>query len=151
MNTNQPKLAASKPAASNESNGRVGELLHRITDDVKTIARNEVDLARIEIESTAKSAAADAAIILLGGIVALIGLGLLCVVAVVALEPLISPLWLRLLIMAVVYLAIGGIVAGVFAKRLKEDVKPDLDLPKREAQQTVDAIKDGLRAPALKG
>ena len=140
MNANQPK-----PTSTAESNGRVGELLHRITDDVKTIAKNEVDLARIEIERTAKSAAADAAVILLGGIVALIGLGLLCVVAVVALAPVIPPLWLRLLIMAVVYLVAGGIVAGVFARRLKDDIKPDLDLPKREAQQTVDAIKDGLR------
>ena len=131
---------------SSEPNGKVGELLHRITDDVKTIARGEVELARIEIERTAKSAAADAAIVLLGGIVALIGLGLLCVVAVVALEPLIEPLWLRLLIMSVVYLAVGGGLAGVFAKKLGHDIKPDLDLPKREAQQTVDAVKHGLSA-----
>lgn len=146
MNTNQQKQTS-----NGEPNGRVGELLHRITDDVKTIARNEVDLARIELERTAKSAAGDAAVIVLGGIVALIGLGLLCTVAVVALEGLISPLWLRLLIMAVIYLAIGAIVAGVFARKLKDDVKPDLDLPKREAQQTVDAIKDGLRAEPAKG
>lgn len=133
-------------APVSESNGRVGELLHRITDDVKTIARDEVELARIELEHTAKSAAADAAIVLLGGIVALIGLGLLCTVAVVALEPLIEPLWLRLLIMSIVYLALGGSVAGVFAKKLGHDVKPDLDLPRREAQQTVDAVKHGLQA-----
>ena len=104
----------------------MGELLHRISDDVKTIARDEVELARHELERTAKVAAADAAVILLGGIVALIGLGLLCVVAVVALEPLIDPLWLRLLIMAVVYMAAGGTVAGAFAKRLKRDATPDL-------------------------
>ena len=130
---------------SSAPNGKVGELLHRITDDVKTIARDEVELARMEIESTAKRAAADAAVVLLGGIVALIGLGLLCVVAVVALEPLISPLWLRLLIMSVVYLVAGGALAGGFAKKLGHDVKPDLDLPKREAQQTVDAVKHGLQ------
>ncbi len=138
MNTN--------PTAPSEPNGKVGELLHRITDDVKTIARDEVELARMEIERTAKSAAADAAIVLLGGIVALIGLGLLCVVAVVALEPLIEPLWLRLLLMSIVYLLAGGSVAGAFAKKLGHDIKPDLDLPKREAQQTVDAVKAGLRA-----
>ena len=127
------------------SNGRIGELLHRITDDVKTIAKNEVDLARLEFERTARSVAADAAIILLGGFVALIGLGLLCTVAVVALAPVIPPLWLRLLIMAIAYLAVGGGVAGVFAKRLSHDVKPDLELPRREAAQTVDAIRNGLR------
>lgn len=140
MNPRVPK------PSTGEANGRVGELVHRITDDVKTIARDEVELARIELEKTAKTAAGDAAVVLLGGIVALIGLGLLCTVAVVALAPLIPALWLRLLIMAVVYLAVGGIVAGVFARRLGHDVKPDLDLPRREAQQTVDAVKGGLRA-----
>lgn len=139
MNTNQIK------PANGEANARVGDLLHRITDDVKTIAKNEVELARMEIEHTARSAAADAAVVLLGGIVALIGLGLLCTVAVVALAPVIPPLWLRLLIMAVVYLAAGGAVAGVFAKKLGHDAKPNLDLPKREAQQTLEAVKDGLR------
>lgn len=133
---------------TSESNGRVGELIHRITDDVKTIARDEVELARIELERTAKSAAADAAVVLLGGIVALIGLGLLCLVAVAALEPLIEPLWLRLLIMSIVYLAIGGAIAGVFAKKLGHDAKPDLELPMREAQQTVGAVKSGLAAGA---
>jgi hypothetical protein len=33
----------------------------------------------------------------------------------------------------------------VFAKKLQGDVKPDLALPAREAQQTVDAVKSGLR------
>jgi len=143
MNTHQSSQGPGQ--APVESNGRIGELLHRITDDVTTIARNEVDLARLEFERSAKAAAADAAVILLGGIVALIGLGLLCTVAVVALAPVIPPLWLRLLIMAIVYLAVGGGVAGVFAKRLSQDVRPDLDLPRREAAQTIDAIKHGLR------
>jgi hypothetical protein len=77
-------------------------------------------------------------------IVALIGLGLLCVAAVDALGALISPLWLRLIIMAVVYLAIGGVVAGVFAKRLKRDAAPDFSAPVAEAKQTVESIKGGL-------
>ena len=68
------------------------------------------ELARMELERTAKSAAADAAVVLLGGIVALIGLGLLCLVAVAALEAVIEPLWLRLLIMSLVYLAIAEYV-----------------------------------------
>jgi len=143
MNTHQSSQGPGQ--APVESNGRIGELLHRITDDVTTIARNEVDLARLEFERSAKAAAADAAVILLGGIVALIGLGLLCTVAVVALAPVIPPLWLRLLIMAIVYLAVGGGVAGVFAKRLSQDVRPDPDPPPPQAAQTIDAIKHGLR------
>lgn len=128
-----------------EPAGNVSRLVHRITDDVKTIASDEVELAKGELAHTARTAATEAAVVLLGGIVALIGLGLLCLVAVAALEPLISPLWLRLLIMAVVYLAIGGVVAGVFAKRLKKDAVPDLSAPVSEAKRSVGNIKEGLR------
>lgn len=127
-----------------EANGRIGELLQQITDDLKTIARDEIELVRLEVVHTARAAAADAAFVLLGGIVALIGLGLLCGVAVVALEPVISPLWLRMLIMAVVYIAIGGGVAAVFATKLKRDAVPDLDAPAGHAKRTVDTVREGL-------
>ena len=134
--------------ARTEANGvaAIGELLHRVTDDVKTIAHDELELVRSELQVHAKKAAIDAAIVLLGGIVALIGLGLLCVVVVVALAPIIPPLWLRLLIMAVVYLALGALVAGLFAKRLKRDAVPDLRTAKTEAKLTVENIREGIRA-----
>jgi uncharacterized membrane protein YqjE len=131
--------------ADGESAAKIGELLHRITDDRKTIASNEVELARIELERTAKRVVADAAVVVFGGIIALIGLGLLAVVAVVALAPVIPALWLRLLMMAIVYLIVGGAVAVAFGKKLTADAKPNLERPAREAQETVDAIKEGLR------
>jgi uncharacterized membrane protein YqjE len=126
------------------SNGRIGEILHQLSDDMKTIAHDEIELARLEMEKSAKTAATDAAVILLGGIVALIGLGMVSVSAVVALEPVIEPLWLRLVIMAAVYLAIGGVVAGVFARRLKRDVKPDMSRPRRQARRTVEAVRGAI-------
>ncbi len=106
---------------------KVGELVHRITDDVKTIARGEVELARGELERSARTAAADGAGALFGGIVALIGVGMLCVAAAVALAPVIPPLWLRLVIMAAIYLVCGSMAAGLFGRRLR-DAKPHLQL-----------------------
>ena len=126
------------------TNGEIGTLLHRISDDMKTIARGEVELVRDELQRHAKLVAVDAAVVLLGAFVALIGLGLLCVVVVVALAPLIPALWLRLLIMAVVYLVAGGAVAASFGKRMKTDATPDLTVPKVEARLTAQNIKDGL-------
>jgi hypothetical protein len=122
----------------------VGEILHRVTDDVKTIAKDEVELARLELERSARSAATDAGAAMLGGFVALIGLGLLCVSAVDALEPVISPLWLRLLLMAGVYLVAGGILAGVFARRLKRQVPPDMSRVTDQARRTVDAVREQI-------
>jgi len=125
----------------------IGELVHRVTDDVKTIAKNEVELARLELERSVRTAATEAAGVMLGALVALIGLGLLCVSAVDALEPVIAPLWLRLLIMAAVYLAVGGMLAGVFARRLKRDAPPDLSRVAMHAERTVETVRRQISNP----
>ncbi len=110
-------------------------------DDLKTLAKDHFELARIEVLGGIKSAAADLTVMLLGGVVALIGLGMLCVTAVVAAEPAIAALWLRLLIGAVVYLVIGGALVYVFARRLRgEDVTPE-----REPRRTVPALEQQVQ------
>ena len=143
METRIPGDSGSGPIGQEEPR-RLAELLQQITDDLKTIARDEVELLRLELADTARAAAADAAFIFLGGIVALFGLGFLCGAAVVALEPVIAPLWLRLLIMGIVYIAIGGGVGVVFARRLKRDAVPDLDAPAGHAKRTVDSVRERL-------
>jgi hypothetical protein len=55
----------------------------------------------------------------------------------VALAPVISSLALRLLLMAIVYLIVGGAVAAAVGVRLKRDMKPDLKVPEYEAKTTV--------------
>jgi hypothetical protein len=124
---------------------RVGDVIHHITEDVKTIARDELELVQLELQRTIKNAAIDGSVILLGGIVALIGLGLLCVAAVDALGYIIPWLWLRLIIMALVYMMMGGILAAAFADRLKHNAKPDFSPAADEAKRTVQHVKHGLR------
>lgn len=119
-------------------------LVRRINDDLQGIARDEVAIARIELTKAVKVAAAEAGAVLLGGLVALIGLAMLFVAAVPALEPVIEPLWLRLVLVAVAYIAVGSAVAAIFVKRLKHDAKPDLGHVARQAKTTIHAVKEGL-------
>ncbi len=130
--------------STSQAEPKLTEVVSRIADDVKTIASAEVALARAEIERSTRSALFDAVVVLLSGVVALIGLGMMCVATVVALEPLIEPLWLRLVIMAAVYLGAGTICAGIFAQRLKHD--PDVHKSIFEAKRTVKAVREELRA-----
>jgi ABC-type multidrug transport system fused ATPase/permease subunit len=123
---------------------RVGDLVHRITDDLKVLAKDELELVKGEVQHTAKTAAFEGAVVVLGGIVALIGLGMLCAAAVAALAPVIPSLALRLLLMAAVYIVIGGVVAGGFAKRLSKDIKPDTTIAGYEAQRTIQGVKAQL-------
>lgn len=127
-----------------EPNNQIGELLHRITDDLKTIARGEVEIVRSELQHGVKAASIDAAAAVIGAIVALIGLGMACVAVVVVLGYLIPWLWLNLLIMAVVYIVIGGIIGGVAAKKLKQNV-PDLKVPASEGARTLRGIRESLQ------
>jgi hypothetical protein len=122
----------------------IGALLHRLGDDVKTIARGEARLVSSEIQQHAKLVATDIVASLLAGIVALIGLCMLCVVLVVALAPVIPPLWLRLLIMAVIYMVAGGALAAWFGKRVRRDASAGFEPAKLEAKATLDNIKAGF-------
>lgn len=124
------------------TNDGFGDLLSHISDDVKTIARDEVELVRGELAHSARTAVTEASVAMLGAIVALIGLGMLCVVVVVALAPIIPALWLRLLIMAAVYIVIGGGVAAGFGKRIATDAAPHLGPAKYEAKRTLAGMKD---------
>jgi hypothetical protein len=122
----------------------VGDLLHRITDDLKVLAKDELELVKGEIQHTAKTAAFEGAVIVLGGIVALIGLGMLCAAAVAGLAGVIPSLALRLLLMAAVYIVMGGVVAGSFAKKLGKDIKPDTTVAGYEAKRTIEGVKATL-------
>src|SRR5687768_16580884 len=102
----------------------IGDVVRRIGDDVKTIATDELALAKLEITRGFKVALGNAAAVLLGGFVTLIGFAMLCVTAVLALAPVIPELWVRMIMMAAIYLLLGGVVAGVFAKKLKDDSNP---------------------------
>jgi hypothetical protein len=127
--------------SSGDGDVTLRELLRRITDDLRTIARDEVELVGGELARVAKRTAAEAAMVLFGGIVALIGLAMLCVAAVVALEPVISSLALRLVLMAIVYVVFGAVLATTFGMRLRRDIVPNFQVPIYEAKSTIEGAR----------
>lgn len=122
----------------------LGDVVRRIGTDVKTIASDELQLAKLELTKAMKVVAGDAAAVVLGGIVALVGFAMLCVTAVVALAPVIPALWVRMIMMAAIYLLTGGIVVGIFVRKLKSDANPAESDTVEEAKATVENIKRGL-------
>jgi len=120
------------------------DLARRVGDDLSTLAKDHIELARAELSAGAKKALTDAILTIFGGIVALIGLAMLCMTAVVAVEPAIPPLWLRLLIGAILYLAIGGGLAFGFVKKLRGE---DVMLPRTRDQtkRTARVLKEQVQ------
>jgi len=121
---------------------KVGDLLQHIGDDVKTIATSELELGRRKMASYVDRTIAKASVVILGAFVALIGLAMLCVVVVLALQPVIHLLWVRLLMMAIVYVLVGGGASVLYARHVLDG--PDLDNEVDEVGQTFDAVKAGL-------
>jgi len=115
-------------------------LAKRVGEDLSQLAKDHVELARIELATSAKKVLTDGAAVVFGGVVALIGLAMLCATAVAAAAPVIPPLWLRLLLGAILYLVIGGAVAYGFVQKLRGG---PIGIPetKREAERTVRALK----------
>jgi hypothetical protein len=122
----------------------IGELLGRIAQDARILARDEVALAKLELLQTLQRSSVSVAGILLGGVLALISLGLLCVTVVAALSPVIPALWLRLLIMSAAYLCLGGLVTGTFVVHLRQ-MPLGMPAAEKEAKQTVSALANELR------
>jgi uncharacterized membrane protein YqjE len=111
----------------------ITDLARQVADDVTTLAKTHLELARIELSGGMQVVAADLTAVLLGGVAALIGLALLCVAGVVAIEPAIPALALRLVLGAILYLAIGAALILGLRRRLRPEERPPA-LPALEAQ-----------------
>jgi hypothetical protein len=123
----------------------VGSLVRRAMADLKVITRDEAELVRLELSQSLKRAAGEAAAIVLGGIVALIGFALLCGSAVAAMAPVIPALWARMLIMAAVYLVVGSVLAAGIAARMRREMPPTPTLARQEAEKTIHRVREELQ------
>jgi hypothetical protein len=123
----------------------ITSLVRRALADLKVLTRDEVELARIELSKGLKKAAGEAAAVVLGGMVALVGFALLCVAAVAALAPVIPPLWARLLIMAAVYLVLGSVLAAAFASKMRRELPPTATAAREEAEETIHRVREELQ------
>jgi membrane protein len=120
----------------------ITDLARRVGDDLSTLAKDHFELARIELTAGAKRAMTDGGAILLSGIVALIGLAMLCTTLVVAVEPVLPALWLRLLLGSILYIAVGGVLCLIFIRKLGGDGTMALKQSRVEAKETVKVLKE---------
>lgn len=118
--------------APRDADRPVGVLLRELGDEVSTLVRQEIALAKIELGEKTKSAVASAG--MFGG-TALFGLGAFgalttCFIALIALA---LPLWASALIVAIVY----GVVASALVQSGKKKLKDAAPLIPEQTAQTV--------------
>jgi uncharacterized membrane protein YqjE len=100
-----------------------GELVSRIGEQLSTLVRDELTLARIEMVRKGKRAGIAAGLFGGGGALALYGVGTLIVTAVLALS-LVWAAWLAALVVTAVLFVLAGVAALVGRAQMRKAVPP---------------------------
>ncbi len=118
----------------------LGQLVAQATEDVSSIVRSEIDLAKLELKADAQRAGKGAGMFGAAGLLALYALGLLFFAAAYGIVAAGLAPWLAFLIIGVVLLIICGILALIGKSALgKVQGKPQRTI--KNAQDTVAAVK----------
>ena len=125
------------------------ELISQLSEQVTTLVRDELALARVEMTEKGKRAGKGAGLLGGGGVLALYGLGALFF-TIGALLALVMPAWLAALIVTVVLFAAAGVAALLGKKQVQQAVPPAptaaVDSTKRDVQTVKTAVQEGRSA-----
>ncbi len=128
----------SDPAPAEAS---TGQLISQLSTQMSRLVRDELQLARAELQQSAKNAGTSAGLFGGAGVVALYGVGALIACVILALA-LVVPAWLSALIVTVVLFALAGILALVGRKKAAQ-VAPPVEHTVDSIKQDVETIKEG--------
>ena len=121
-----------------------GELVSRLAEQVSTLVREELALARDEMVAKGKRAGTGAGLLGGAGVLALYGLGVLFVTLVLLLD-LVWPAWLAALVVTVLVSAVALVVTLLGRRQVKQAVPPGPTQAARSAAADVDAVKAAIR------
>jgi hypothetical protein len=120
------------------------ELVERLTADVRTLVRDELELAKRELTVKAKRAGAGAGLFGGAGVLGLYGLAAL-IFTVGALLALALPAWAAALITTVAVLLVAGVAALIGRAQVKRAVPPEPLEAMASGRRDVEAVKDAIR------
>jgi hypothetical protein len=122
------------PALRDQS---VAELVKQLTEQTKTLARQEIELAKAELGEKGKKVGMGAGMFGGAGVFGFYALGALTACGVLALATAMAA-WLAALIVAAVYGAIAGVLALSGRKQVQEGAPP---IP----EETIETVKEDVR------
>lgn len=134
----------------------VGDIVKNITDDVKLLVQDQIELAKTELIPAAKNGGTGAGLFGVAGYFSLSATILLYFAAAFGLVAAGLAAWLAFLIVAAALLLIAGICAGIgylFVKRVKppERTIAQANLATTEIKDAADRALAAARAPQIEG
>jgi hypothetical protein len=123
----------------------IGELLKQLSQETTTLVRQELELAKAEMAQKGKRAGLGAGMFGGAGASALLGLGALSAAAIAALDTGMA-LWLAALIVAVIWLAVAGLLAMTGKSRVQQATPPVPEQTQRSVKEDVEWAKTRARS-----
>lgn len=102
----------------------LGDLVGQLSEQASRLARNEVALAKLELQQSVKHIGIGTGLFGSAGVLALLGLATLIGAAVAALS-LVMDVWLAALIVAIVLFALAGVAALIGKKQVGRAGPPE--------------------------
>ena len=132
-------------ATNDRTDQSLGDLAKQLSEQTGTLVRQELALARAELQEKGKRAGIGGGLLGAGGLVALYGVAAL-IAAVILLIATALDAWIAALIVGVVLLAVAGVLALLGRKQVQaagppaperavETVKDDVDVVKQKARR----------------
>jgi membrane protein len=132
--TNTPRQPAQQAGDGDRS---FADLARQLSDQTTALVRQEVELAKAELQAKGKKAGLGAGMFGGAGIFGLYAIGALTACAILALATAVAA-WLAALIVGVVWAAVAGALALVGKGRVQEATPP---VP----EQAVDSVKEDVQ------
>jgi uncharacterized membrane protein YqjE len=123
----------------------VGELVRRASENVSTLVRAEIELAKTELSTTVKRAGVGGGLLAAAGVILLFSVPFLFVVIAEVLVAIGLPRWLSYLIVWVLFLIIAAVLALIGRRQLKKMSKPERTL--KTAKDTASWARHPTTAP----
>jgi uncharacterized membrane protein YqjE len=114
----------------------IGELFKQLSQETSTLIKQEMALARAELEEQGKRAGKGAGMLGGAGVAGLLTLGALTATAIALLDRAMAT-WVAALIVTVIWAVVAGVLALQGRNQLKQATPP--------APQTVETVKEDVR------
>lgn len=135
------RATAPPPAPEDAS---TGQLIGQLTEQISRLVRDEARLAQAEVTQKAKRLGVGAGLFGGAGLFAFLGLAVLIAAAVLALA-LVFPGWLAALVVAVVLLAVAGVLALVGKKDVEKGTPPVPTEAIASTRTDIQTVKESAR------
>ena len=128
-----------------ESTPSIGALVGQLSEQVSRLVRAEIASAKAEMSQKAQKAGIGIGLLCVAAVLSLYGLGFLLHSAMAGLDT-VMPLWLAALIVGVVLVLIAAIAVLIGVKTLKKASPPSPEITVKSLRDDVTAIKEGIKS-----